>query len=99
MRAGGRASRGLPTHRQRPDTVFGVIFVTLEDETGWANVVVRSRVAGRYRCPFPGVRLLGVEGVVEREGEVVHLVACQHRPQMSAFHRFEMSGFQRFLRG
>lgn len=75
MRAGGRASRGLPTHRQRPDTVFGVIFVTLEDETGWANVVVRSRVAGRYRCPFPGVRLLGVEGVVEREGEVVHLVA------------------------
>jgi error-prone DNA polymerase len=66
---------GLVTCRQRPDTASGVIFVTLEDETGCANVVVWRGVAERQRRELLGARLLAVQGVVERDGEVVHLVA------------------------
>ncbi|HXZ52974.1 MAG TPA: error-prone DNA polymerase [Burkholderiales bacterium] len=73
----GRVTRtaGLVTCRQRPDTASGVIFITLEDETGCANVVVWRELAERQRRELLGARLLGVEGVIEREGEVVHLVA------------------------
>ena len=63
------------TCRQRPDTASGVIFVTLEDETGTVNVVVWTNVAERQRRELLTAQLLGVEGRVEREGEVVHLVA------------------------
>jgi error-prone DNA polymerase len=68
---------GLVTCRQRPDTASGVIFVTLEDETGCANVVVWSRLAERQRTELLGARLLGVRGVIERDGDVVHVVARQ----------------------
>ena len=66
---------GLVTCRQRPDTASGVIFVTLEDETGCMNVVVWRRLIERQRGELLGARLLGVQGVVERDGEVVHLIA------------------------
>jgi len=66
---------GLVTCRQRPDTASGVIFVTLEDETGCANIVVWRNVAERQRRELLGAQLLAVQGVVERDGEVVHLVA------------------------
>jgi error-prone DNA polymerase len=73
---GSRASVvGLVTCRQRPDTASGVIFVTLEDETGCANIVVWSSVVERQRAELLGARLLGVRGTVERDGDVVHLVA------------------------
>lgn len=49
--------------------------MTLEDETGCVNVVVWSSVAERQRRALLGARLLGVEGTIERDGEVVHLVA------------------------
>ncbi len=66
---------GLVTGRQRPDTASGVIFVTLEDETGYVNVVVWSSVAERQRRELLQSSLLGVYGRLERQGEVVHLVA------------------------
>ena len=66
---------GLVTCRQRPDTASGVIFVTLEDETGCVNVVVWGTLVERQRRELLGARLLGVQGVIEREGDVVHLVA------------------------
>jgi error-prone DNA polymerase len=66
---------GLVTCRQRPDTASGVIFVTLEDETGNVNVVVWRALSERQRPELLGARLLGVQGVIERDGEVVHLVA------------------------
>ncbi len=66
---------GLVTCRQRPDTRTGVVFVTLEDESGWANVVVWSDLVERQRKELLGARLLGVQGVIERDGAVVHLVA------------------------
>jgi len=66
---------GLVTCRQRPDTASGVVFVTLEDETGCMNVVVWRRLVEHQRGELLGARLLGVHGVLERDGEVVHLVA------------------------
>jgi error-prone DNA polymerase len=66
---------GLVTCRQRPDTASGVIFVTLEDETGNVNVVVWRRLSERQKAELLGARLLGVQGVIERDGDVVHLVA------------------------
>jgi error-prone DNA polymerase len=66
---------GLVTCRQRPDTASGVVFVTLEDETGCINVVVWRDLVERQRAELLGARLMGVRGVVERDGEVVHLVA------------------------
>ncbi|MFZ5557694.1 MAG: error-prone DNA polymerase [Pseudomonadota bacterium] len=73
----GRPARvaGIVTNRQRPDTASGVVFVTLEDETGYANIVVWSRVAERQRRALLASRLLAAHGTVEREGDVIHLVA------------------------
>jgi len=66
---------GLVTCRQRPGTATGVVFVTLEDETGCVNVVVWSRLFERYRRELLGARLLGVEGAIESSDGVVHLIA------------------------
>ena len=66
---------GLVVSRQRPSTASGIIFMTLEDETGHINVVVRQKVSGRHRREVQGARLLVVHGAVERQGEVVHLMA------------------------
>jgi error-prone DNA polymerase len=73
----GRLARtaGIVIGRQRPDTASGVVFVTLEDETGTTNVIVWRDLGDRQRRELLGSRLLAVYGRVEREGEVVHLVA------------------------
>jgi len=66
---------GIVTCRQHPDTASGVTFVTLEDETGFVNVVVWRDLGDKQRTQMLNARLMGVRGTVEREGEVVHLVA------------------------
>jgi error-prone DNA polymerase len=66
---------GLVTCRQRPDTASGVVFVTLEDETGCVNVVVWRNLVDSQRRELLGARLLGVQGSIERDGDVVHVVA------------------------
>ena len=66
---------GLVTGRQRPSSASGVMFVTLEDETGNTNVVVWTSVLERYRAALLQGQLLRVKGVVEREKEVIHVVA------------------------
>ncbi|MGQ0657179.1 MAG: error-prone DNA polymerase [Chromatiales bacterium] len=66
---------GIVTTRQRPGTATGVVFLTLEDETGQFNVVVWSSLAERYRRAVVGARLLIVQGEVQREGEVLHVIA------------------------
>jgi error-prone DNA polymerase len=73
----GRLARasGIVTHRQRPETAKGVVFVTLEDETGAVNVIVWRSVAEAQRRPLLASTLLTVYGVWQREGEVRHLVA------------------------
>ncbi len=66
---------GLVITRQRPGTASGVIFLTLEDETGVSNVVVWPKVYERFRRIVMGGRLLHVQGYLQREGIVVHLIA------------------------
>ena len=66
---------GLVITRQRPGTASGVIFLTLEDETGTANVVVWSRIYETFRKAVIAGRLLRVSGRIEREGRAVHLIA------------------------
>ena len=74
--AGARVTvAGLVLVRQRPGTAKGVIFVTLEDETGTANVVVWAKVYERFRRAVIAGRLLRVTGKLQREAGVVHVVA------------------------
>ncbi|MBC7906835.1 MAG: error-prone DNA polymerase [Rhodospirillaceae bacterium] len=72
----GRASvAGLVLIRQRPGSASGVIFLTLEDETGTANIVVWPQVFETFRQTVMTARLIRVDGKVQREGEVIHVVA------------------------
>ncbi len=66
---------GLVLVRQRPGSAKGVLFITLEDETGTANIVVWPDVYDRNRRTILAASLLSVSGWIQREGEVVHLVA------------------------
>ena len=80
----GRLARacGIVTVRQQPDTAAGVVFVTLEDETGTVNVIVWKQLRERQRQELLHARLLAVYGVWQREGSVCHLVA-QHLRDMT----------------
>ncbi|MBL8762360.1 MAG: error-prone DNA polymerase [Phycisphaerae bacterium] len=75
---GSRAGvAGIVLHRQRPGTAGGILFMTLEDETGKANLIVRPDVFEKYRAAAKlGVSLL-VRGLVERNGRVVHVLVSQ----------------------
>jgi error-prone DNA polymerase len=72
---------GLVTHRQRPQTASGVTFMTLEDETGFVNLVVWDRVFQKFSVLVRTASLLGVTGVLEVQGsdethdKIVHLIA------------------------
>ncbi|ANB78079.1 hypothetical protein AYM40_37625 (plasmid) [Paraburkholderia phytofirmans OLGA172] len=73
----GRLARacGLVTGRQRPGTANGVMFVTLEDETGNVNIIVWQSVLEKYRREALNASLLAVYGTWQSEGGVRHLVA------------------------
>jgi error-prone DNA polymerase len=78
---GARASvAGLVQSRQRPGTASGVVFLTLEDESGTCNVVLWARVFERHRTVARTAMMLVASGRVEREGAVVHLVADMLEP-------------------
>ena len=66
---------GLVTLRQQPETAGGVMFVTLEDETGVVQAIVWRSLRERYRRALMQSRLLAVHGVWQREGEVCSLIA------------------------
>jgi error-prone DNA polymerase len=73
----GRVVRvaGIVTARQRPQSASGVMFITLEDETGHVNLIVWERVWSRARRVASGARLLEVAGMLQKEGLVTHVVA------------------------
>ncbi|MEM7614578.1 MAG: OB-fold nucleic acid binding domain-containing protein, partial [Pseudomonadota bacterium] len=68
---------GLVLIRQRPGSAKGVCFITLEDETGVANLVVWPKVMEAYRKPIMQSRLIDVRGTVQRDADVIHVVAHQ----------------------
>lgn len=65
---------GLVLVRQRPGTAGGVCFITIEDESGFSNLVVFESLFEKYRKEILHARLLMVEGKLQREGEVVHII-------------------------
>ncbi len=66
---------GLVLIRQRPGSAKGVIFMTLEDETGIANAIVWVKTFEKYRRVVLSASMVGIYGKLQREGEVVHIVA------------------------
>ena len=69
------AVAGLVLVRQRPGTANGVIFITLEDETGICNVIVWRKLYETYRRAVISGRMLRVTGRIQREGAVCHVIA------------------------
>jgi error-prone DNA polymerase len=66
---------GMVTVRQQPETAKGVMFVSLEDETGNVQLIVWPKVKARFRLPLLRSRLMAVKGTWQREGEVRNLIA------------------------
>jgi len=72
---GSKASyAGMVICRQRPMTAGGVVFMTLEDESGFVNLVVWSTVFEKYRTVILSSSLLGVSGTIQAKEGVVHLI-------------------------
>jgi error-prone DNA polymerase len=68
---------GLVLVRQRPETASGICFITIEDETGCANLVVFQKLFDKYRKEILQSTLLMVEGQLQVEGEVIHVVVSR----------------------
>ncbi|WP_421578204.1 error-prone DNA polymerase [Shinella sp. M31] len=68
---------GLVLVRQKPGSAKGVMFITIEDETGPANIVVWPKLFERRRRVVLGSSMMAINGRIQREGEVVHLIAQQ----------------------
>ncbi|MEL6963583.1 MAG: OB-fold nucleic acid binding domain-containing protein, partial [Pseudomonadota bacterium] len=68
------ATAGVVLVRQRPGTAKGVVFITIEDETGIANCVVWADVMERYRQILMGSRLLFIQGCLQKHGSIIHVV-------------------------
>jgi error-prone DNA polymerase len=66
---------GIVLVRQKPGSAKGVMFITLEDETGVANLVVWTKTFEANRRTVLGASMMGVRGQVQREGEVIHVIA------------------------
>jgi len=66
---------GLVITKQRPGTASGVTFVTLEDESGYVNLIVWKKIADDQRDVLLNSRLMGIEGELQVEGKVVHVIA------------------------
>jgi error-prone DNA polymerase len=66
---------GLVITKQRPGTASGVTFVTLEDETGCSNLIIWKKIADEQRDVLLNAKLMGVQGELQKEGKVIHVIA------------------------
>jgi error-prone DNA polymerase len=83
---------GLVITRQRPGTASGVIFATLEDETGIANIIVWPKLFERYRKETLASKLLVVTGELQREGIVIHVIAQRLQDRTAALYALADGG-------
>jgi error-prone DNA polymerase len=93
---------GLVLFRQRPGTAKGTIFITMEDETGAANLIVWPKVAETYRRAVFGAKVILCEGILQKESNVIHIVSRRLTDWTPMLRRFqsEPSAFGlRFGRG
>ena len=88
MRSGQRVSiAGIVLIRQKPGSAKGVCFITVEDETGVANLVVWPKIMTQFRKAIMQSRLIDVRGYVQRDGDVIHVVAQQLYDRSDALDR------------
>ena len=85
---------GLVLVRQRPGSAKGVCFITLEDETGTANLVVWPKTLEAFRKVVMQARLLVIEGYVQREVEIIHVVAERLLDRSDALLRLAPEGLR-----
>ncbi|MCX8282222.1 error-prone DNA polymerase [Phyllobacterium sp. 0TCS1.6C] len=78
---------GIITVRQRPGSAKGVVFMTIEDETGIANIVIWEKLLQKQRREVMGSRLIMIEGVVQSADNVVHIVANRLHDKTAELHR------------
>jgi error-prone DNA polymerase len=89
---------GVVLVRQRPGSAAGVVFMTIEDETGIANVVIWPKLTERYRKEVMGSRLILIEGRIQRSPEgVVHLVAERIFDRSTDLHRLSDTSTPKLL--
>ena len=84
---------GLVLIRQRPGSAKGVCFITLEDETGVANLVIWPKVMAAFRKPIMQARLIDVAGMVQRDEDVIHVVVHQLSDRSDALERLSNDAF------
>ena len=72
---------GIVTHRQRPETASGVVFVTLEDEFGIVNLIIWSKMFDEFRTAVVRASLMQVRGRVQVEQGVIHVIAHEIEDQ------------------
>jgi error-prone DNA polymerase len=82
---------GLVLIRQRPGTASGIVFITLEDETGVVNLIVRPNVFEQYHAAARHAGLLQCDGYIERQGQVVHVMAKRMFDRSELIRGFELS--------
>jgi DNA polymerase III alpha subunit len=85
---------GLVLVRQRPGTASGVIFMTLEDESAIANVIVWPKIFEAYRPVVLGSRLVSVTGVLQSESGVIHVVADHIEDLSNLLRRLSDQGYE-----
>ncbi|MGD9966940.1 MAG: error-prone DNA polymerase [Hyphomonadaceae bacterium] len=85
---------GLVLVRQRPGTASGVIFMTLEDETGIANIVVWPKLFEQFRREVLGGRLVAIDGPVQSESGVIHVIAERVRDYTPMLAQLSAAGLQ-----
>ena len=78
---------GLVLFRQRPGTAKGTVFMTIEDETGGANLIVWPRMVERHRRAVYGAKLLAVAGRMQRESGVIHIISARLDDWTAELHR------------
>jgi error-prone DNA polymerase len=77
---GSVVSAGMVICRQRPRTASGVVFITLEDEEGFINLILYTKIFERFRHVATTSGLLLVRGTIERDGEVIYIVTRKLEP-------------------
>jgi len=82
---------GLVLIRQRPGTASGIVFITLEDETGVVNLIVRPTIFDQYRAAARHAALLQCDGYLERQGQVVHVMAKRLFDRSELIRGYEIS--------
>jgi error-prone DNA polymerase len=82
---------GLVLIRQRPGTASGIVFITLEDESGVVNLIVRPDTFERYHAAARHAAVLQCDGYIERQGQVVHVMAKRLFDRSELIRGYEIS--------